>query len=101
MARLLQRSRRHVFALIRAPNDADAHQRLRAVLATAFGDADASSGRVTAVAGDIECPALGLDPRAWTSRPSRSTGCCTRRPQCRSSSGSHMLGFADRARAGA
>ena len=63
MARFLQRSRRHVFALIRARNDADADQRLRAVLATAFGDADAYSGRVTAVAGDIERPGLGLDPR--------------------------------------
>ena len=63
MARFLQRSRRHLFALIRAPNDADAHQRLRAVLAIAFGDADAYSGRVTAVAGDIERPGLGLDPR--------------------------------------
>ena len=63
MARFLQRSQRHVFALIRAPTDADAHQRLRAVLATAFGDADAYRGRVTAVAGDIERPDLGLDPR--------------------------------------
>jgi len=62
MARFLQRSRRHVFALIRAHNDADADQRLRAVLATAFGDPDAYSGRVTAVAGDIEHAGLGLDP---------------------------------------
>jgi thioester reductase-like protein len=63
MARFLQRSQRHIFALIRAPSDADAYQRLRAVLATAFGDPDAYSGRVTAVAGDIERPGLGLDPR--------------------------------------
>src|SRR5450755_3579150 len=62
MARFLQRSRRHVFALIRAQNDADADQRLRAVLATAFGDPDAHPGRVTAVAADIELPGLGLDP---------------------------------------
>src|ERR1039458_2474795 len=62
MARFLQRSRRHIFALIRAHNDADADQRLRAVLATAFGDPDAHPGRVTAVAGDIEHPGLGLEP---------------------------------------
>src|SRR5450755_3994705 len=62
MARFLQGSRRHVFALIRARNDADADQRLRAVLATAFGDPDAHPGRVTAVAADIELPGLGLDP---------------------------------------
>ena len=37
-------------------------QRLRAVLATAFGDPDAHPGRVTAVAGDIERPGLGLEP---------------------------------------
>src|ERR1039458_5412042 len=47
MARFLQRSQRHVFALIRAHNDADADQRLRVVLATAFGDPDAYPGRVT------------------------------------------------------
>jgi thioester reductase-like protein len=62
MARFLQRSRRHVFALIRARNDADADQRLRGVLATAFGDPGAHPGRVTAVAADIERPGLGLDP---------------------------------------
>jgi len=62
MARFLQRSQRHIFALIRAQNDADAYQRLRAVLATAFGDPDAHPGRVTAVAGDIERPGLGLNP---------------------------------------
>src|SRR5450755_1995426 len=62
MARFLQRSQRHVFALIRARNDADAYQRLRVVLATAFGDPDAHPGRVTAVAADIERPGLGLEP---------------------------------------
>ncbi len=61
LARFLQRSERHVFALIRARNDAEAHERLRAVLATTFGDADAHPGRVTAVAGDIEQSGLGLD----------------------------------------
>jgi thioester reductase-like protein len=62
LARFLQRSQRHIFALIRAPNDAEAARRLRAVLVTAFGDPDAYLGRVTAVAGDIERPGLGLEP---------------------------------------
>ena len=62
LARFLQRSRRHIFALIRAGNDAEADERLRAVLATTFGDPDAHPGRVTAVAGDIEHSGLGLDP---------------------------------------
>ena len=110
MARFLQRSRRHVFALIRARNDADAYQRLRAVLATAFGDPDAHPGRVTAVAGDIERPGLGLDPgrldelaeqvdRVLHAAASvsfelglaESRGINVRGTQ-------HMLGFADRAR---
>jgi thioester reductase-like protein len=110
MARFLQRSRRHVFALIRARNDADAYQRLRAALATAFGDPDAHPGRVTAVAGDIERPGLGLDPgrldelaeqvdRVLHAAASvsfelglvESRGINVRGTQ-------HMLGFADRAR---
>ncbi|MGO9903111.1 MAG: SDR family oxidoreductase [Solirubrobacteraceae bacterium] len=62
LARFLQGSQRHIFALIRARNDAEAHERLRAVLATTFGDPDVHPGRVTAVAGDIEQSGLGLDP---------------------------------------
>jgi hypothetical protein len=61
LARFLQRSQRHIFALIRPGNDAEANERLRAVLATTFGDPDAHPGRVTAVAGDIEHSGLGLD----------------------------------------
>jgi thioester reductase-like protein len=62
LARFLQGSQRHIFALIRARNDAEAQERLRAVLAITFGDPDAHPGRVTAVAGDIEQSGLGLDP---------------------------------------
>jgi thioester reductase-like protein len=62
LARFLQGSQRHIFALIRAGSDAEAHERLRTVLATTFGDPDAYPGRVTAVAGDIEQPGLGFEP---------------------------------------
>jgi thioester reductase-like protein len=61
LARFLQGSRRHIFALIRARDDSEARERLRGVLATTFGDPDAHPGRVTAVAGDIEHAGLGLD----------------------------------------
>jgi len=55
---------RHVFALIRADDDAHAERRLRATLQAALGPAGAQrcAGRVTAVAGDLERPGLGLRP---------------------------------------
>lgn len=110
MARFLQRSRRHIFALIRARNDADAHERLRAVLATTFGDPDAHPGRVTAVAGDIELPGLGLDPgrldelaeqvdRVLHAAASVSFELGIAEARGINFRGTqHMLGFADRAR---
>ncbi len=110
MARFLSRSQRHVVALIRARDDAEAHERLRAVLATTFGDPDAHPGRVTAVAGDVERPDLGLAPGRRDELAERvdrvlhaaasvsfelgiaeSRGINFRGTQ-------HMLGFADRAR---
>jgi thioester reductase-like protein len=63
MARFLQRSRRHVIALVRARDDAHASERIRSAMGMAFGDPDAHPGRVTAVAADIERPDLGLEPR--------------------------------------
>src|SRR5512132_169468 len=110
MARFLQRSRRHIFALIRARNDADAHERLRVVLATTFGDPDAHPGRVTAVAGDIERPGLGLDPgrldelaeqvdRVLHAAASVSFELALAESRGVNFRGTqHMLGFADRAR---
>jgi thioester reductase-like protein len=52
LSRFLERDDRHVFALVRADNDDDAAGRLPA------------HERLTAVAGDIEQPNLGLDERA-------------------------------------
>jgi thioester reductase-like protein len=52
LSRFLERDDRHVFALVRADNDDDAAARLPA------------HERLTAVAGDIEQPSLGLDDRA-------------------------------------
>jgi long-chain acyl-CoA synthetase len=63
LARYLERSDRHVVALVRAADDQAAAARVRATLATACGDPDAHAGRVTAVAGDLTFPRLGLGDR--------------------------------------
>jgi thioester reductase-like protein len=63
LVRYLERSERHVVALVRAPDDEQAAARVRATLATACGDQDAHAGRVTAVAGDLTAPKLGLGER--------------------------------------
>ncbi len=109
LARFLQGSQRHIFALIRARNDAEAHERLRAVLATTFGDPDAHPGRVTAVAGDIELPGLGLDPgrldelAGQVDRVLHAAASVSFEMGITESRGinlggtQHMLGFADRA----
>ena len=61
LARYLERTRRHLYALVRASDDAHAAARLGQAIRARFGRADAHSGRVTALAADIERPALGLD----------------------------------------
>jgi long-chain acyl-CoA synthetase len=53
---------RHVFALIRADSDEHAAQRLRATIAGALGTAAPYADRVTAIAGDLTRPRLGLRP---------------------------------------
>jgi long-chain acyl-CoA synthetase len=63
LVRYLERGDRHVYALIRAPDQIAAQERLRATLSTALGSPDAYSGRVHAVAGDIEAAGIGLDGR--------------------------------------
>jgi long-chain acyl-CoA synthetase len=63
LARFLERSDRHVVALVRAADDEQAADRLRATLADACGDADAYEDRVTAIAGDLTAPRLGLGDR--------------------------------------
>ncbi len=64
LARLVQPPHeRRVWALVRAPDDAQAAARLRAALAPLVDDLDAACSRVVAVAADLEQPWLGLDAR--------------------------------------
>jgi long-chain acyl-CoA synthetase len=63
LARFLERGDRHVVALVRAPDDEQAAARLRATLESSCGDAHEYADRVTAVAGDITLPHLGLGDR--------------------------------------
>jgi thioester reductase-like protein len=63
LARFLERSDDHVVALVRAEDDDQAAARLRATLEDACLDADAHADRVTALAGDLTAPRLGLGDR--------------------------------------
>src|SRR3954451_22830759 len=63
LARFLERSDDHVVALVRADDDEQAAARLRATLAGACMDAGAHEDRVTALAGDLTAPRLGLGDR--------------------------------------
>jgi thioester reductase-like protein len=60
LARWLERSERPVYALVRACDQEEASARLRSVLDQATSDPDAYEDRATAVAADVEEPALGL-----------------------------------------
>jgi thioester reductase-like protein len=62
LARYLERTERHVYALVRPTDDAQPAERLRAVIEELSGDPDAYRGRWTAVAGDAEVPELGIEP---------------------------------------
>ncbi len=62
LARYLERTDRHVYALVRPSEDAEPAERLRAVVEDLSGDPDAHRGRWTAVAGDAEQACLGMDP---------------------------------------
>jgi thioester reductase-like protein len=63
MARLLEDGDRRVWALVRAPDQAAATERVRATLSSLVPDAHAYADRVEAVAGDLLTPGLGLSPR--------------------------------------
>jgi thioester reductase-like protein len=63
LARILERTDRHVVALVRAEDDVRAADRLCATLETSCGDGEAYADRVTAIAGDITAPRLGLGDR--------------------------------------
>ncbi len=61
LARYLERTDRHVYTLVRAADADKAKERLRSTLRTLLGRSDIHTGRVTAVAGDIEREGLGLE----------------------------------------
>jgi len=62
LARYLERTDRHVYALVRPNDDAEPAERLRGVIEELSGDPEAFSGRWTAVAGDALVPELGIEP---------------------------------------
>ena len=63
LARELRDPDRRVLALIRAEDPSHAALRLHETLRSVFGAAEAYAPRVTAIAGDLERPGLGLDER--------------------------------------
>jgi thioester reductase-like protein len=63
LARFLERSDDHVVVLVRADDDEHATARLRTTLEGACLDAGAHEDRVTALAGDLTAPRLGLGDR--------------------------------------
>src|SRR5215210_8040498 len=65
LTRWLERGERRVYALVRADDDAAAGERLRPGLESAFGNVNGRAERLTALAGDIQEPALGLEPEQF------------------------------------
>jgi thioester reductase-like protein len=63
MARLLGDGDRRVWALVRAPSQAEAARRVHATLASVVPDPEAVADRVVPVAGDLMRDDLGLDSR--------------------------------------
>jgi len=63
LARLIEREEDRVVVLVRARDDAGAHERLANVLATLYDEPPAAAARVSAVRGDLLEPGLGLSAR--------------------------------------
>jgi thioester reductase-like protein len=63
LARYLDRTDRHVYALVRASDQAAAQQRLDHTVARMLPDPAAYPGRAIAVCGDVLEPGLGMAPR--------------------------------------
>jgi thioester reductase-like protein len=63
MARVLEGGDRRVWALVRAPDQRTADERVRATLSSLVAHPDAVADRVVAVAGDLLRPGLGLEAR--------------------------------------
>ncbi|HEX4281981.1 MAG TPA: SDR family oxidoreductase [Solirubrobacteraceae bacterium] len=74
LARYLERSERSILTIVRARTDEDARERIDAVLENLFGyRAGAYADRVTALAGDMTAPRLGLDSLRWDWLAAQST----------------------------
>jgi thioester reductase-like protein len=67
LARILERTDRHVVVLVRAASQSEAEARLEALMASVADSPDRYTGRVTAVCGDLTMPGLGLglEEREW------------------------------------
>lgn len=67
LARILERTDRHVVVLVRAASQSAADARLEALMSSLFAHPDRHTGRVTAVCGDLTAPGLGLGgmTREW------------------------------------
>ena len=67
LARMLDRSDRVIYALVRGSDDDEAADRVRAIVRRVTGSEEACDERVVAVRGDIEEPSLGLsaERREW------------------------------------
>lgn len=63
LARYLERTDRHIYALVRPSGDEEPASRLRTAIEEVCGDPEAFASRWTAVAGDAEAPGLGIEPR--------------------------------------
>src|SRR5882757_9366095 len=63
LARYLERTDRHVYALVRARDDAEAQARLEATVSRMLPDPAGYADRVVAVRGDVTEPGLGMAPR--------------------------------------
>jgi thioester reductase-like protein len=74
LARYLERTERPLLTIVRAESDEAARERLDAVLENLFGyHAGRYADRVTAVAGDLTAPRLGLDQVHWDWLAAEST----------------------------
>lgn len=62
LARYLERTDRTIYALIRARDDREAGDRLRAAARNVVGDPDRHDARLIAVRGDVTLPDLGIEP---------------------------------------
>jgi thioester reductase-like protein len=66
LARYLERTDREIFALVRARNDDEADERLRATVSRVLPDAEQYGDRLVAVRGDVTEPGLGIPARRRT-----------------------------------